>query len=270
LNFVWGKIRIVKKPIEGEHWYFVDESGDPTFYDRHGNLIVGQEGCSPILILGFVETSDPRSIRAALNDLHARIAATEYLKEVPSIKKSNVSFHAKDDCPEVRQAVFETLRPLDFKAQFVVARKIERIFRNSFHAKENEFYDYLISLLFENVLHRYTDNRVYISQRGTRLRQERLEHAALRGLSAFENRWNHKIETKIQIYPHTAVGEPCLQVIDYLNWAVYRAFAKREMRYFNFMRDKVSFLVDRYDSAKYPQNWYSHSNPFDIEKTSPL
>lgn len=173
LNFVWGKIRIVKKPIEGEHWYFVDESGDPTFYDRHGNLIVGQEGCSPILILGFVETSDPRSIRAALNDLHARIAATEYLKEVPSIKKSNVSFHAKDDCPEVRQAVFETLRPLDFKAQFVVARKIERIFRNSFHAKENEFYDYLISLLFENVLHRYTDNRVYISQRGTRLRQER-------------------------------------------------------------------------------------------------
>ena len=128
----------MKKPIEGEHWYFVDESGDPTFYDRHGNLIVGQEGCSPILILGFVETSDPRSIRAALNDLHTRIAATEYLKDIPSIKKSNVSFHAKDDSPEVRQAVFETLRPLDFKAQFVVARKKERIFRNSFHAKENE------------------------------------------------------------------------------------------------------------------------------------
>jgi hypothetical protein len=49
----------MKKVVEKEHWYFVDESGDPTFYDRNGNLIVGQEGCSPIFILGFIETDNP-------------------------------------------------------------------------------------------------------------------------------------------------------------------------------------------------------------------
>lgn len=38
----------MKKPVEGEHWYFVDETGDTVFYDRNGNLIVGKEGCSPI------------------------------------------------------------------------------------------------------------------------------------------------------------------------------------------------------------------------------
>ncbi len=260
----------MKKPIEGEHWYFVDESGDPTFYDRQGNLIVGQEGCSPIFVLGFVETDNPHSMRLALNDLHTQIAANEYLADIPSIKETNVAFHAKDDSPEVRQAVFELLRSLDFKAQFVVARKKERVFRNSFHANESEFYDYLISLLFENVLHRYTDNRVYISQRGTRLRQARLEQAILRGIAEFENRWSQKVETRVQIFPHTAVGEPCLQVVDYMNWAVYRAFVKREMRYFRFVKDKVSLLVDRYDNARYPKNWYSRSNPFDIEKTSPL
>jgi hypothetical protein len=260
----------MKKAIEGEHWYFVDESGDPTFYDRQGNLIVGQEGCSPIFIVGFVETSDPHPMRIALNDLHARLAANEYFSGIPSMKKTNIAFHAKDDIPEVRQAVFETLRLLDFKAQFVVVRKKERVFRNSFHANESEFYDYLISLLFENVLHRYTHNRVYISQRGTRLRQERLEKAVLSGISNFENRWNQKVETDIQIFPHTAVGEPCLQVVDYMNWAVYRAFVKREMRYFRFIQDKVSLLVDRYDSGKYPKNWYGHNNPFDIEKASPL
>jgi hypothetical protein len=32
-------------------YFFVDESGDPTFYDEDGNLIVGQEGCAPILLL---------------------------------------------------------------------------------------------------------------------------------------------------------------------------------------------------------------------------
>jgi hypothetical protein len=113
----------MKKAINSEHWYFVDESGDPTFYDGLGNLIVGQEGCSPILILGFVETADPHSMRIALNDLHAQLAANEYLAAIPSMKKTNIAFHAKDDCPEVRQAVFELLRSLDYKAQFVVARK---------------------------------------------------------------------------------------------------------------------------------------------------
>lgn len=242
----------------------------PDFYDGSGNLIVGQEGCSPILILGFVETADPHSMRIPLNDLHAQLAANEYLAAIPSMKKTNIAFHAKDDCPEVRQAVFELLRSLDYKAQFIVARKKERVFRNSFHADENEFYDYLISLLFENVLHRYTDNRVYISQRGTRLRQARLEKAVHDGVAKFEDRWNRKVETQTRIFPHTAVGEPCLQVIDYMNWAVYRAFVKREMRYFRFIQDKVSLLVDRYDSPKYPKNWYGRNNPFDIEKASPL
>lgn len=260
----------MKKPIEGEHWYFVDESGDPTFYDGKGNLIVGQEGCSPIFVLGFVETANPHSIRVALNELHVRLAANEYLREIPSMKQTNIAFHAKDDCPEVRQSVFECLRSLDFKAQFVLARKKERVFRNSFHANEGEFYDYLISLLFENVLHRYNTNHIYISQRGTRLRQEKLEKAVSVGISNFENRWKQKITTRNQIFPHTAVGEPCLQVVDYMNWAVYRAFVKREMRYFRFVQDKVSLLVDRYDTEKYPRNWYSRNNPFDIEKTSPL
>ncbi len=78
------------------------------------------------------------------------------------------------------------------------------------------------------------------------------------------------METEIHVEPQTAVGEPCLQVVDYMNWAVYRAFVKGEMRYFRFVGDKVSLLVDRYDTARYPKHWYHHDNPFDIEKSQPL
>ncbi len=42
------------------------------------------------------------------------------------------------------------------------------------------------------------------------------------------------------------------------------------MRYFRVIEEKVSLLVDWYDSDKYPNNWYSRRNPFDIEKTTPL
>ena len=56
----------MKKAERGHTWFFVDESGDPTFYDRNGNLIVGQAGCSSILILGFVEMRNPRQARRAI------------------------------------------------------------------------------------------------------------------------------------------------------------------------------------------------------------
>ena len=53
-------------------------------------------------------------------------------------------------------------------------------------------------------------------------------------------------------------GEPCLSVIDYLNWAVYRAFTRGEMRYYRQIEAKVSLLVDLYDTDRYPKNWYNH------------
>ena len=130
--------------------------------------------------------------------------------------------------PEDRQAVYKCIAGLDFKAQFVVARKVERVFRHSFHANEHEFYDYLISLLFENVLHRYSHNHIYFSQRGSKSRQAQSEQAIHQGLSKFEARWNRKVATEIQVLPHTPVGEPRLQIIDYMNWAVYRAFVKQD------------------------------------------
>lgn len=260
----------MKQAVEGERWYFVDETGDPVFYDARGNFIVGTEGCSPILSLGFVETQNPTAIRAALSELHAQIANDPYLRDIPSIAKSNRCFHARDDAPEVRYLVYQRIAQLDFKAQFIVARKIESVFRNSFHAKESEFYDFLISKLFTNVLHRQTRNTIYFAQRGTRLRQAKLEGAIQAGIAEFESRWKTKVSTQYRVFPQVATGEPCLQVIDYMNWAVYRAFTKREMRYYKFIADKVSLLVDFYDTAKYPKNWYSRANPFDIEKASPL
>jgi hypothetical protein len=42
------------------------------------------------------------------------------------------------------------------------------------------------------------------------------------------------------------------------------------MRYYRVIEDKVSLLVDLYDTARYPQNWYNRKNPFDINKVTPL
>lgn len=252
----------MKKPISGSNWFFVDESGDPTFYDRQGNLIVGQDGCSSILLLGFVETTDPKLLRSSLLALQQEIVNDPYFEGVPSLTKTSVAFHAKDDLPEIRYRVYQLLATLDFKAQFIVARKIEPVFRNSFQAKESAFYDHLVAQLFKNALHRYQDNRIYFAKRGSRSRQAPLQQAIQRGVQEFENTWKTKVTTRISVQAQVPSDEPCLSVTDYMNWAVYRAFTRGEMRYYRVVESKVSLLVDLYDRAKYPKNWYNRKNSF--------
>ena len=260
----------MKKPLSGTNWFFVDESGDPAFYDRKGNLIAGQAGCSPILLLGFVETNDPKRLRKALLALQQEIVGDPYFEGVPSLAKTAIAFHAKDDLPEVRYKVYQLLATLDFKAQFIVARKIEPVFRNNFQAKESAFYDHLVAQLFKNALHRYQDNRIFFAKRGSRSRQAPLQQAIQRGVQEFETTWHTKVATNISVQAQVPSDEPCLSIIDYMNWAVYRTFTRGEMRYYRTVEDKVSLLVDSYDHAKYPKNWYTRKNPFDTSKITPL
>ncbi|MGH7453571.1 MAG: DUF3800 domain-containing protein, partial [bacterium] len=232
---------------QDSRYFFVDESGDPAFYDAKGHLIVGERGCSPILILGFISTDQPQILRRELRRLQQELATDKYLAAVPSLKKSLRAFHAKDDCVEIRQAVFKLIVNLPFESQFIVARKIEKVFTTSFNRNENKFYDNLASRLFENVLHEHKLNHIYFDQRGSRKRQKLLEAAILSGLERFEERWETKITSSIFVQSQIPSAEPCLQITDYMNWALQRVFTIGEMRYFNFVKEKVKLVWDVYD-----------------------
>ncbi len=260
----------MKKTESARCDFFVDEAGDPTFYDRRGNLIVGNPGCSKIFLMGFVETKSPQIIREAVLSLQKKVIADKFFKSFPSIHRTTVAFHAKDDIPEIRYLFFKLIAGLDFKAQFVVARKKEAIFRSRFNAKETGFYDDLVSRLFENVLHKHSQNYIYFAKRGSRDRQAPLMQALRNGVARFETKWNTAVQTQLNIQAQTPQGEPCLSVVDYMNWAIYRAFTTGDMRYYRVIEEKVRLIVDLYDLAKYPNNWYSRRNPFDTQKITPL
>ncbi|MDO8658962.1 MAG: DUF3800 domain-containing protein [Candidatus Levybacteria bacterium] len=260
----------MQKAQDDISYFFVDESGDPTFYDRHGNLIVGTEGVSKILLLGFIHTKNPKPIRKALQKLNREIAQDKYLQGIPSLRKTLLAFHAKDDSPEIKEKVFKTIVKLDFTAEVFVGRKIQNIFNVRHHRNENEFYDDLISKLFENKLHLAGHNEIFFAVRGNKTRQIPLEQAIEKATSNFESKWKKKVDSIIKINPQSPSGEPCLQVIDYINWAIQRVFIKKDMRFYKFIEEKIKFLVDIYDTDKYPKNFYNSKNKFDVIKISPL
>lgn len=261
----------MKKKLFKTNYFFVDEAGDSTFYNKYGKYIVGEEGCSKLLLLGFIRTTDPVLLRQAVLNLRQEVAQDPYLQSIPSVSKTKIAFHAKDDCPEVREKFYKTIAQLDFKAEFVVARKIESVFRGKHKGSENSFYSDLIIQLFRNKLHLADKSVICFASRGSQTKQKRLDEAIAAARSAFEKQWNTPVNTAAEQFAQSPSGEPCLQIVDYMNWAVQRAFVKGEDRYLKFMASKISFLVDIYDFPKYPNNFYNNkTNIFDINKISPL
>ena len=176
----------MKKTEEKTTYFFVDESGDPNFYGKGGDIIVGQEGCSRILLLGFVRVQEPEPIREQLAELRDQIARDPYLKDIPSIGKTPMAFHAKDDCPEVRMMVYKTLAKQDFAAQVVVARKTERMFRSRYKGSRDKFYEDLVGRLFQNETHKAQINKIIFSKRGNKIQQHAMRAAVRAGAERFK------------------------------------------------------------------------------------
>ena len=260
----------MQEKIKNKNYFFVDESGDPTFYNRFGKCIVGEEGCSKILLIGFIMTEKPAVLRKQILKLRDEVVNDPYLKGVPSLKKTGKYFHASVDTPEVREKVFKLLVQLDFKAEFIVARKKEKMFKKRHRGSPNVFYDDIVVKLFTNKLHLAEKSFIYYEVRGSRKRQEPFEDAIRVAINLFEKKWGTKNDSEVEIFPMSSVGEPCLQIIDYMNWAVQRAFVKGDDRYVKFLEDKISLICDVYDSDNYPKIYYAKKNKFDINKISPL
>lgn len=260
----------MKENIYTNNYFFVDESGDTTFYNRNGEWIVGKEnGSSQILLMGFIRTTEPAFLRRKLDELKNNLINDPYLKDIPSMKKTRISFHAKDDCPEVRYEVFKLLKDLPFSCNIVVARKTEKVFQK-YNGDTQELYDSLITHLFKNILQLSNNNYIYIATRGSRKRQEPLEEAIHNSLLYTEAKLNHSIDSTQKILPQTPSGESCLQIIDYCNWSIQRAFTQNDMRYYNYLKEKFGLIVDLYDYKKNWKNFYTRKNPFDVNKISPL
>ncbi len=111
------------KTPDGTKYYFVDEAGDPTLFNARGVVIVGSPGVSHTFMVGVADVPDPVTARRVLDELRQSLLTDPYFKGVPSMSptggKTAVSFHAKDDLPEVRREVFRLLPSLGVKVQAV-------------------------------------------------------------------------------------------------------------------------------------------------------
>ncbi len=248
-----------KKAKEFYH-RFLDEAGDTTFFGKGKIPIVGSEGVSKAFIIGMVKFKEPlQPLREKIINLQNEVINDPYFKDIPSIQKKVNSkgyyFHATDDIPEVRKIFFEFINSVNLSFEAVVGRKIYEIFYKKHNSREVEFYADLLSHLLKNKLQIGGKLILNISERGKSTKNKNLLLALRKAKDRF-NKKNPDKETVTQVVFNiqSQTKEPLLNIADYLCWSVQRVFERGEVRYYNYIREKISLVIDLYDSSKYEGN----------------
>lgn len=237
-------------------YYYFDEAGDPNILGHHGVNLVESGVASKVFMVGYLETKNPKGLTKSLNALHKEICEDELLREIPSMEKTKVAFHAAKDCPEVRDRVFRLLKNLDFTYYCVVLQKREEFFRKRFEFKNTEIYKYAVKNLLENRLHLYSEIDCYFSSLGNVVRKDTMQSAIDSAIDAFSSKWHYENKNSIRIFIQQASEIPLLQASDYVLWTIQRVYEKKEYRFYNYLKDKIKIVHDILDFK-----CYSSKNP---------
>jgi len=257
---------------------FLDEAGDTTFFGKGRIPIIGQKGVSLSFSIGMVKFSEDLSaLRTRVIELQRHVAEDRYLNVIPSVAKKiqnrGFFFHATDDPPEVREIFFKFIDQLDCSIEVMVARKIPQLFISKHNGKDAEFYADLLSHLLKNKLRMNGELVLKIASRANTTMNSNLESALSKAVERHSKKYDlSQISSKVVFDVQNHHTEPLLNVADYLCWAVQRVFEKGETRYYDFLGEKFSLVVDLYDSASYEgsKNYYSKRNPLTpVQKLSP-
>lgn len=235
-----------------ETTYFVDEAGDTTLFGRHGKLLLGTEAVSRFFMVAKLEVADIAGLQADMDALRADLLADPLLKSVPSMQleagKTASFFHAKDDVPEVRHAVYKLLLNHDLRFSAVVKEKhhlladvrghqaADATYR--YRADGHELYDALIARLFGRFGEFGAKRHIAFAVRGSKPRTAALKTVLDNIDQGFEGDFGfapHGVTTVHSSNPSMSAG---LQACDYLLWALQRFYERNEERYLHALWPK--------------------------------
>ena len=259
----------VERPQPKVQHRFLDECGDTTFFGKGRVPVVGSEGVSLSFSIGMVKfNSELPSLRESVRELERKIISDPLLNALPSVRRKATAggffFHATDDAPEVRAEFFRWIRSVPCSFEIVVARKIPELFARKHDSKEAEFYADILSHLIKNKLKLGEKQVLNIAERGKCTRNQNLQLALTKATERFLKRQGiDDVASEVVFNVQTPRTEPLLSVADYFCWAVQRVFERGETRFYDYLGDQISLVIDLYDATKYARslNYYRKGNP---------
>jgi hypothetical protein len=236
-------------------YIFLDESGRPEIMSARGENLLLSGKTSKYLTIAVVLTDDPLAIHREVTKARNDALNNPDFSELFTLEYCLDTFHAHSDKMEIKRFFLNRMREFDFKAQAIVAEKIKAM--GAFKRDPERFYNSMCGLLLRSNLHKREIVEVVVSRKDTKLsvgknftdmiNLYRNEYLARFGIS-----FKSKIFTRTKPhYSHSA-----LQVVDYVAWAVHRAFETNDKSYYEVIESKISLIWDVFN-----KKYYTKRNP---------
>ena len=195
----------------------------------------------------------------------------------PEARKTARCFHAKDDCPEVRREVFRVLKDWDIRVQVGVRRKSSlidaaRSVTGKKSWKADPVYDSIVTTLFKTSLHKVDRCVLVFARRGKSDRERALSEAIAHARSNFQRDTGILPAAHARLISSTPSESCGLQAIDYFLWALQRLYERGEDRFFGFVADHYSVIMD-FDDKRDGNNygrWYNKQDPLTLQEIKPV
>lgn len=250
-------------------YFFIDESGDPSFFGKKKKLLIGNEGFQPLLMLGALELENKKTIRKQVTDFENNIKNDVLFNQISSIAENpNWYLHAKDDFPDVRTKFFEMIRSMQgVKCHVALGRKRLDVFQNKHNGLESEFYyDLVYHLLKGKISDESVEYRLFLAARSNTNSLARFKNSIEKVITQSCKSINYKCEIV------SSVDTPELSIIDYLLWALQRYIFTNDARYYLALQAKFETIIDLYDFEMKKMganiNYSANENPFLLKKAS--
>jgi len=229
-------VRIKTKPKLSTNYFYIDESGH----------ILNNE---KLFIHGCIKTDTPDLLSRTLEEVKAEIQNDIYFNEFKE-EFMKTGFHATDNHPDIKTALYRRLIKLNWRAYFVVINKESEYFKSIKSKKEHEiFMISLTKLLYNRIRSSRKDKNIFIFEE-IQLTPKSLGQVLKEFFKAMNEK---KYDCEYKIVAKDA--DINLAIVDYLNYVLYQILKTnnkiiRMRQNFDLFAPKIA-LIHIQNSRKY-------------------
>ena len=129
----------------------------------------------------------------------------------------------------------------------------------------NELYDYMVRVLFKNLLHKDESYEICFSKRWKQDRTEALRKALKTAQQRFTQQWGIATSPDIAVIPRNSLESGGLQAVDYFLWSLQRFYERKEDRYLDLLWKSFGLVHDLDDTRKAPYGvFYTQKKPLNL------
>ena len=239
----------------GELVIYLDESGSADVFSSSGEDLMALGRTPNYLVIAALRCPDPNLVARLVTSTIAWANTLPNRTRPPGRVRS---LHAGQDDDRVRLKFCKELAALPVKATAIVMDKRlldpARTWRNDRQA----FYDEMAARLLCDSLHLYERTRIIFSRKNyeTKADLDVMVKAIETEWANFMARVDPPAPQQVTARQEMAAKNPGLQAVDYVAWAVFRAFERGDMTYYRVLQPVIRHVIDlgrvTHYSSKHP------------------